>query len=189
MPAFDANTLKNEAKRRMDSTIEVLHKEFSGLRTGRASAGILEPIQVEAYGNRMPMNQVGTVGVADARLVTVQVWDKGLVKAVVKAIAEAGLGLNPAADGQLVRVPIPPLSEDRRKELSRIAHKYGEEARVAIRNVRRHAMDELKKAEKEHAISEDDHRKLSQEVQKTTDEYTARVDQTLSHKEKEILQV
>ena len=189
MPAFDANTLKADSKRRMDSTIEVLHKEFSGLRTGRASAGIIEPVTVDAYGTRLPMNQVGTIGVADSRMVTVQVWDKGLVKAVVKAIAEAGLGLNPAADGQLVRVPIPPLSEDRRKELSRVAHKYAEEGRIAIRNVRRHAMDELKKAEKDHVISEDDHRKLSQEVQKTTDEYIAKVDQTLAHKEKEMLQV
>lgn len=189
MAEFDGKSLNAETKRRMDRAIEALHKEFSGLRTGRASPGILEPVSVDAYGSRLPMNQVGTIGVPDPRMVTVQVWDKGLVKAVTKAITEAGLGLNPAADGQLVRVPIPPLNEERRKELSRVAHKYAEESRVAIRNVRRHAMDELKRAEKDHDISEDEHRTQSQDIQKLTDAFIATIDQTLAHKEKDILQV
>ena len=173
----------------MEGAVEALHKEFGGLRTGRASTSLLEPITVECYGQAMPLNQVGTVGVPEPRMLTVQVWDKGMVKAVEKAIMDSGLGLNPQADGQLVRIPIPPLNEERRKELVKIAGKYAEEARIAVRNVRRHAMDELKKAEKDSDISEDEHRQYSDEVQKMTDGYVKQVDETLSHKEAEIMQV
>lgn len=140
----DIAALKTDTKRRMEGAIEALHKEFSGLRTGRASTGLLDTITVDAYGQAMPLNQVGTVGVPEPRMLTVQVWDKGMVKSVEKAIMDSGLGLNPQADGQLVRIPIPPLNEERRKELAKVAGKYTEDARIAVRNVRRHAMDELK---------------------------------------------
>ncbi|MFQ5765805.1 MAG: ribosome recycling factor, partial [Rhodospirillales bacterium] len=128
----------------MEGAVEVLLKEFGGLRTGRANTSLLEPVMVEAYGSEMPMNQIGTVSVPEPRMLTVQVWDKGLVKAVEKAIMESGLGLNPSSDGQLIRVPIPTLTEERRAELAKVAAKYAEDARVAVRNVRRHAMDDLK---------------------------------------------
>ncbi|MCR4376599.1 MAG: ribosome recycling factor [Rhodospirillales bacterium] len=173
----------------MEGAVEALHKEFGGLRTGRASTSLLESVTVEAYGQAMPLNQVGTVGVPEPRMLTVQVWDKGMVKAVEKSIMDAGLGLNPQADGQLVRIPVPPLNEERRKELVKVAGKYSEEARVAVRNVRRHAMDELKKAEKDGGISEDEHRQYSDEVQKLTDGFVKQIDETLSHKEAEIMQV
>lgn len=186
---WDFNSMKTDAKRRMEGTIEVVHKEFSGLRTGRASTSLLEPVMVEAYGNRMPLNQVGTVGVPEPRMLTVQVWDRGLVKAVERAILEAGLGLNPMSDGQLVRVPIPALTEERRQELARVAGKYAEEGRVAVRNVRRHCMDELKKLEKDHKISKDEHRVHSEAVQKLTDEYIKKIDDALAHKDREIRQV
>ncbi|HEY9080701.1 ribosome recycling factor [Magnetovibrio sp.] len=173
----------------MEGAIEVLHKEFSGLRTGRASTSLLDPVTVEAYGQAMPLNQVGTVGVPEPRMLTVQVWDKGMVKAVEKAIMDAGLGLNPQADGQLVRIPIPPLNEERRKELAKVAGKYAEETRVSVRNVRRHGMDELKKLEKDGAISEDELHQYSDEIQKMTDASVAKVDHALAHKEEEIMQV
>lgn len=185
----DIAALKTETKRRMEGAVEALHKEFGGLRTGRASTSLLESVTVEAYGQAMPLNQVGTVGVPEPRMLTVQVWDKGMVKAVEKSIMDAGLGLNPQADGQLVRIPVPPLNEERRKELVKVAGKYSEEARVAVRNVRRHAMDELKKAEKDGGISEDEHRQYSDEVQKLTDGFVKQIDETLSHKEAEIMQV
>lgn len=185
----DITALKSDTKRRMEGAVEVLHKEFSGLRTGRASTSLLDTITVEAYGQAMPMNQVGTVGVPESRMLTVQVWDKGMVKAVEKAIMESGLGLNPQSDGQTVRIPIPPLNEERRKELVKVAGKYAEDARVAVRNVRRHAMDELKKAEKDGDISEDEHRQYGDEVQKFTDTFVKQVDEALSHKEAEIMQV
>ena len=185
----DIAALKTETKRRMEGAVEALHKEFGGLRTGRASTSLLEPVTVEAYGQAMPLNQVGTVGVPEPRMLTVQVWDKGMVKAVEKAIMDAGLGLNPQADGQMVRIPIPPLNEERRKELAKVAGKYSEEARIAVRNVRRHAMDELKKAEKDGDISEDEHRQYSDEVQKLTDGFVKQIDDALSHKEAEIMQV
>lgn len=185
----DIAALKTETKRRMEGAVEALHKEFGGLRTGRASTSLLESVTVEAYGQAMPLNQVGTVGVPEPRMLTVQVWDKGMVKAVEKAIMDAGLGLNPQADGQLVRIPVPPLNEERRKELVKVAGKYSEEARIAVRNVRRHAMDELKKAEKDGGISEDEHRQYSDEVQKLTDGFVKQIDETLSHKEAEIMQV
>ncbi len=179
----------NEFSRRMDGALEALRKEFGGLRTGRASANLLEPVHVSAYGNDMPLNQVGTVNVPEPRMITVQVWDRGLVGAVEKAIRDAGLGLNPMADGSTVRVPIPELSRDRRQELSKIAHKYAEQARIAIRNVRRDGMDFLKKQEKDGKITEDEHHGLSDGMQKLTDEHVRKVDETLATKEKEILQV
>ncbi|MEG3617505.1 ribosome recycling factor [Magnetovibrio sp. PR-2] len=181
--------MKSDLERRMEGAVEVLHKECGGLRTGRASISLLDPVTVEAYGQAMPLNQVGTVGVPEPRMLTVQVWDKGMVKSVEKAIMDAGLGLNPQADGQLVRIPIPPLNEERRKELAKVAGKYAEEARVAVRNVRRHGMDELKKAEKDGDISEDEHRQYGDEIQKMTDANVAKIDETLAHKEEEIMQV
>jgi len=179
----------NGLKRRMDGAIEVLRKELGGLRTGRASANLLEPVQVSAYGSTMPLNQVGTVGVPEPRMITVQVWDKTLVGAVDKAIRESGLGLNPQAEGTLIRVPIPELSQERRQELSKVAHKYAELARVAVRNVRRDGMEYLKRQEKAHDISQDDHRHRSDEIQKLTDGYIKKIDETLAQKEKEIMQV
>ena len=181
--------LKKDITRRMEGAVEVLGREFGGLRTGRANASLLEPVVVKAYGSEMPLNQVGTIGVPEPRLLTVQVWDRGVVPAVQKAILEAGLGLNPSVDGQLVRIPIPALTEERRNELAKVAHKYAEEARVAVRNVRRHAMDELKKAEKEGDISKDEHHDHAEKVQKLTDSYIAKIDESLAHKEKEIKQV
>ena len=189
MAEFSISSLKDDIGRRMDGAIEVLHRELAGLRTGRAATSLLEPVTVAAYGSEMPMNQVGTIGVPEPRMLTVQVWDKGLVSAVEKAIRDSGLGLNPAADGQLVRVPIPALTEERRAELSKVAHKYAEEARVAVRNVRRHAMDELKDAEKNGDISEDAYHGYTEEVQKVTDDHVAKIDEIISHKETEIMQV
>jgi ribosome recycling factor len=183
--AFD----NKDFNRRMDGALEILRKEFAGLRTGRASANLLEPVQVEAYGNRMPLNQVGTVNVPEPRMITVQVWDKSMVKAVESAIREAGLGLNPMADGQLVRVPIPDLSEERRDEITKIAHKYAEQARISVRNVRRDAMDKLKRMEHDHEMSEDEHRDWNTKVQKMTDEHIKKIDDTLATKEHEIKQV
>lgn len=179
----------SEFGRRMDGALEALRKEFAGLRTGRASAHLLDQIHVTAYGSSMPLNQVGTVSVPEPRMITVQVWDRGLVSAVEKAIRDGGLGLNPASDGQLVRVPIPELSQERRTELSKVAHKYAEQGRVAIRNVRRDAMETLKKMEKDGKISQDEHHNLSDQVQKLTDEHVKKVDEALSAKEKEIMQV
>src|SRR5262245_44520847 len=179
----------NEFSRRMDGALEALHKEFAGLRTGRASTHLLDQIKVQAYGSTMPLNQVGTVNVPEPRMITVQVWDRGLVREVEKSIRDAGLGLNPASDGQLVRVPIPELSQERRTELSKIAHKYAEQARVAVRNVRRDGMEFLKKLEKDGEISQDEHRDRAEEVQKATDQHIRRVDEALAQKEKEIMQV
>jgi len=178
-----------DLRKRMDGAIEVLRKEFAGLRTGRASASLLDPIHVEAYGNRMPLNQIGTVSVPEPRLLLVQVWDKGNVKATEKAIREAGLGLNPQTEGQTIRVPVPDLSEDRRKELTRVAAKYTEQARVSVRNVRRDGLDLLKKQEKDGTISQDQHRKLDKDIQTLTDATIKRVDDMLAAKDKEILQV
>ena len=176
-------------EKRMDGALEALKKEFAGLRTGRASANLLDPIVVEAYGQRMPLNQVGTVSVPESRMLSVQVWDKGMVSAVSKAIREAGLGLNPMADGTLVRIPLPELNQDRRKELAKIANKYAEQARVAVRNVRRDGMEALKKAEKDGHVSQDEHRKLGEDIQKMTDKHVKTVDDTLAHKDKEIMTV
>jgi ribosome recycling factor len=173
----------------MDNAVEVLKKEFTGLRTGRAHASLLEPVVVEAYGQTMPLTQCATVGVPEPRMLTVQVWDKGQVKAVEKAIRDSGLGLNPMAEGQMIRVPIPPLNEERRKELQKVAGKYAEQARVAVRNVRRDGMDTLKKLEKDGHISEDEIKKHEKEIQALTDDTIKKLDETLSNKEKDILQV
>ena len=180
---------KNELGRRMDGAVSTLKSELNGLRTGRASAALLDPVKVEAYGNVSPISQVGTVGTPEPRLITVQVWDKGLVKAVDKAIRDAGLGLNPQTDGQLIRIPLPELNEERRKELVKLAHKYAEAARVAVRNVRRDGMDALKKAEKDGKIGQDEHHKLGDELQKLTDGHIRDIDQALHGKEQEIMQV
>jgi ribosome recycling factor len=179
----------NELRRRMTGALDLFKKELSGLRTGRASVSLLEPVQVEAYGSHMPLSQLGTVNVPEPRMLTVQVWDKSMVKAVEKAIREANLGVNPMVEGQLIRVPIPPLTEERRKDLAKLAHKFAEQARVAIRNVRRDGMETLKHMEKDHKINEDEHRKRSAEIQKLTDEYVGKVDETLAAKEKDIMHV
>ena len=175
-----------ELEKRMQGAMDALKKELGGLRTGRASVNLLDPVMVDAYGQRMPLNQVGTVSAPEPRLLAVNVWDKGLVIPVAKAIREAGLGLNPSPDGQLVRVPIPELTAERRGELAKLAHKYAEQGRVAVRNVRRDGMESLKKLEKDHKISQDEHRQKSDEVQKLTDRYVKQVDEVLAHKEKEI---
>ncbi|MBV9523428.1 MAG: ribosome recycling factor [Alphaproteobacteria bacterium] len=181
--------LIKDLRRRMDGALETLRKEFAGLRTGRASINLLEPVHVEAYGNSMPLNQLASVSVPEPRLIVVQVWDRGMTKAVDKAIREAGLGLNPQTEGQVIRVPIPDLSEERRRELTRIAAKYAEQTRVSVRNVRRDGLDPLKKKEKDGEISQDQHRKLQHDVQALTDDYIKKIDETLAQKEKEILQV
>lgn len=175
--------------RRMDGALDALRKELQGLRTGRASANLLEPVQVEAYGSTMPLNQVATVAVPEPRMITVQVWDRGMVKAVDKAIRSSGLGLNPVGEGQLLRVPLPELSQDRRQELVKVAHKYAEQAKVAVRNVRRDGMDQLKRLEKDGDISLDEQGRLSGEVQALTDRHVETVDQLLRQKEKDILSV
>jgi ribosome recycling factor len=179
----------DDLKRRMDGALQALHREFGGLRTGRASTSLLEPINVDAYGSNMPMNQVGTIGAPEPRMLTVQVWDNSLVKSVEKAIRDSGLGLNPQTEGNTVRVPIPDLSEERRAELKKVASRYAEQARVAVRNVRRDGMDGLKKAEKDGDISKDEHRDVADEIQKMTDAHIEEIDKALAAKEKEIMQV
>lgn len=173
----------------MHGALEALRHEFAGLRTGRASASLLDPITVEVYGTQMPLNQVGTVSVPEPRMLTVQVWDKANVTAVEKAIRVSDLGLNPMVDGTLVRIPIPELNEERRRELSKVAAKYAEQARVAVRNVRRHGMDDLKRLEKDHEISQDEHKAWSDEIQELTDKYVTEIDQALETKDREIMQV
>ena len=173
----------------MNGAIEVLRKEFAGLRTGRASVSLLEPIVVAAYGSQMPINQVGTLAVPEPRTLTVQVWDQGLVQAVDKAIRESGLGLNPQTEGQVLRIPIPELNEERRHDLGKIASEYAEQARVSVRNVRRDGMEMLKRMEKEHDISEDEHRAWSADVQTMTDDHVKMVDEAFHAKEQEIMQV
>lgn len=179
----------NELKRRMHGAVSMLKQELGGLRTGRASASLLEPVQVDAYGTHMPLNQLATISVPEPRLLSVQVWDRSMVHAVEKAIVNSNLGLSPATEGQVIRLRIPELNEERRKELVKVAHKYAEAARVAVRHVRRDGLDTLKKNEKEGKISEDDEARMSQEVQKATDGTIAEIDQMLAAKEKEILTV
>jgi ribosome recycling factor len=178
-----------ELRRRMEGALKSLHTQFGGLRTGRANASLLDNIQVEAYGSMVALNTVANISVPEPRLLSVQVWDKGTVKAVEKAINSAGLGVNAAADGQLVRVPIPELSQERRKELTKIAAKYAEESKVAVRNIRRDGMDALKKAEKDGDISKDEQTKNSETIQKLTDEFIKKIDDALVVKDKEILGV
>lgn len=183
------NTVIAELKRRMQGSLDALHREFAGLRTGRASVALLEPIMVDAYGSKMAITSVGTIGAPEARLLTVQVWDKSMVSAVEKAIREANLGLNPMPDGQLIRVPLPELSQERRIEMTKIAKKYAETARVSIRNIRRDGMEALKKMEKEDSLPEDEHHRYADEVQTLTDDFIKKVDDDLVIKEKDIMQV
>lgn len=179
----------DDYNKRMDGALSALKNEFNGLRTGRASTSLIEPIMVEAYGSSTPIIQVAGINVPEPRMISVQVWDKANVAAVDKAIRASGLGLNPIVEGQTLRIPIPPLTGERRAELAKHAGKYAEQARVAIRNVRRDAMDALKKQEKDHLISEDEHKKLHDQVQKATDDHVKKVDELLRHKEEEIMQV
>jgi ribosome recycling factor len=188
MPA-DLSALKEDLTRRMDGALDALKREFGGLRTGRASPALLDPIKVEAYGQMTPVNQVATIAVPESRMLTVQVWDRSMVNAVVAAIRDCGLGLNPQPDGQLVRVPLPMLTEERRNELAKTAAKYAENARIAVRGVRRDGMEQIKAMEKKHDISEDDERHWSDEIQKLTDAYIKRLDESLAEKEKDIRQV
>jgi ribosome recycling factor len=183
MPAYD----KNDVNRRMHGALENLKHDLAGLRTGRASTALLDPIQVEVYGANMPINQVATVSVPEPRLISVQVWDRSNISAVEKAIRNAGLGINPITDGQMIRLPIPDLTEERRKELAKLAHQYAEKAKVAVRNVRRDGMDALKTDEKKKDISEDEHKRLDTEVQKMTDDTIKEIDAVAHAKEQEIL--
>lgn len=183
------DALTKDLRRRMDGALEALRKEFGGLRTGRASASLLDPVMVDAYGSSMPLAQCGTVSAPEPRMLTVQIWDKALVKSVEKAIRDAGLGLNPQSDGQTVRVPIPDLNEERRRELVKVAAKYTEQARVSVRNVRRDGLDSLKKMEKDSEISQDEHRRVQAEIQALTDDYIKKIDDAFAQKDREILQV
>jgi ribosome recycling factor len=183
MPAYD----KNDINRRMHGALENLKHDLAGLRTGRASTALLDPIQVEVYGANMPINQVATVSVPEPRTISVQVWDRSNISAVEKAIRNAGLGINPITDGQMIRLPIPDLTEERRKELAKLAGQYAEKARIAVRNVRRDGMDALKTDEKKKEISEDDHKRLDTEVQKMTDDTIKEIDAVAHAKEQEIL--
>jgi ribosome recycling factor len=183
MPAYD----KNDIQRRMQGAVESLKHDLAGLRTGRASTALLDPIQVEVYGANMPISQVATVSVPEPRLISVQVWDRSNVTPVEKAIRNAGLGINPIVDGQVIRLPIPDLTEERRKELAKLAGQYAEKARVAVRNVRRDGMDALKTDEKKKEISEDEHKRLDTEVQKLTDDTIKDIDAAAQTKEQEIL--
>jgi ribosome recycling factor len=184
-PSFDLSDLK----RRMQAALQSLKHEFGGLRTGRASASLLEPVQIDAYGQKMPINQVATISVPESRALSVQVWDKSMVAAVDKAIRDANLGLSPTIEGQILRIRIPELNEQRRKEMVKVAHKYAEEARVAVRHIRRDGIDILKRQLKDKAISEDDEKRHEADVQKATDLAVQEVDQALAGKEKEIMQV
>ncbi len=179
----------DDLRRRMSGALEVLRTEFGGLRTGRASASLMDPIVVEAYGSQMPLNQVGTVNVPEPRMITIQVWDNSLVGAVEKAIRNSGLGLNPVIDGQSLRLPIPELTEERRGELSKVASRYAEQARIAVRNVRRDGMDKLKRLEKDGDISQDEQHAYGDDVQTMTNGIIADIDSLLEEKEKEIMQV
>ncbi len=188
MPAH-LNALKTDLTRRMDSALDTLRRDFGGLRTGRASPALLEPVKVEAYGTVVPITQVGTIGVPEPRMITVQVWDRTLVGAVERAVRDSGLGLNPGSDGQVVRVPIPQLTAERRGELAKAAGRYAEGSRVAIRGVRRDGMDQIKTFEKKGEIGEDEMKDWSDEVQKLTDGYIKRIDESLAEKDQEIRQV
>jgi ribosome recycling factor len=178
-----------DIKRRMQGAVEALKHDFGGLRTGRASSSLLEPLQVDAYGANMPISQVGSITVPEPRMLQINVWDRGLVVAVEKAIRASSLGLNPQTEGQVIRLRMPDLTQERRKELVKVAHQYAEKARVAARNVRRDGMDHLKQLEKAHLMSEDDHKKKADEVQKMTDDTIKEIEQALKSKEQEIMQV
>jgi len=178
-----------DLERRMDGAIDALKHEFAGLRTGRASTSLLEPITVDVYGATMPLNQVATINVPEPRMITVQVWDRGNAQAVEKAIQASGLGLNPIGEGSMIRVPIPELNEERRVELTKVAHKYAEQARIAVRNVRRDGMETLKRLEKDSEISEDQHKRDADNVQRLTDEHIKLIDELLASKDAEIMQI
>ncbi len=185
MSTFDLKDLE----RRMNGAVSVLQKEFGGLRTGRANASLLDPVTVDAYGTPMPLNQLATVLVPEPRTISVQVWDKSQVDAVDKAIRESGLGLNPIGEGQVLRIPIPELNEERRQEMAKLAAKYAEQARIAVRNVRRDGMEQLKRQEKDGEIGQDEQHTHSAEVQDITDATIKKIDETLSSKEEEIMQI
>jgi ribosome recycling factor len=185
----DYNSLKEDTLSRMEKTLEAMKADLAGLRAGRAHASLLDGVMVEAYGNMTPISQVGTIGVPDARTLSVSVWDKGLAKSVEKALRESDLGLNPMSDGQTIRIPIPPLSEERRKELVKIAGKYTEQGKVAVRNIRRDAMDEVKKMKKDALISEDEEKRYNNDIQKWTDDTIKKADDLYAAKEKDIMQV
>ena len=185
----DLDAIKTDLTRRMDGALEALKREFSGLRTGRASPALLEPVKVEAYGSLMPLNQVATIAVPEARMITVQVWDRSMVNSTVAAIRDCGLGLNPQPDGQVIRVPLPVLTEERRIELVKAANKYAEAARIAVRGVRRDGMEQVKALQKKSEISEDEERDWAEQIQKLTDGYIKRVDESFVEKEKDIRQV
>ena len=185
----DLADIKSDLTRRMDGALDALKREFGGLRTGRASPALLEPVKVDAYGTMMPINQDATIAVPEARMITVQVWDRSMINSVVAAIRDCGLGLNPQPDGQIVRVPLPVLTEERRVELVKAAGKYAESARIAVRGVRRDGMEQIKALLKKSEISEDDERDWAEQVQKLTDGYIKRVDDSLAEKEKDIRQV
>lgn len=185
----DINQIKTDASMRMEKTLESLKADFGSLRAGRAHASLLDGLMVEAYGSMSPIAQVGTVSTLDARTLSVSIWDKSLVKNVEKALRESDLGLNPAVDGTLIRIPIPPLSEERRKELSRVAGKYTEQNKVAIRNIRRDSLDEIKRLKKDNLISEDEEKRAENDIQKLTDDAVKKADEMLAAKEKDIMQV
>ena len=186
---MDTETLKKNLQEKMDKALKVLDHELKGLRTGRASVNLLDSVAVEAYGSKMPLSQVASLTTPDARTINVQVWDKSMVSSVEKAITVANLGLTPSSDGQLIRLPIPALTEERRKELVKLAHKYGEDTKISLRNIRRDGNEELKKLEKENIIAQDEHHNLSEQVQKLTDEYSSKVDSAIKQKEQEIMTV
>jgi ribosome recycling factor len=183
--AFDLNDMK----RKMEATVESLKKEFSGLRSGRASTGMLDPVMVDSYGSLMPLNQVANISAPEPRLLTVTVWDRSMVTAVEKAIRDSGLGLNPQTEGSTIRLPLPAMTEERRKEMTKVSAKYAEAAKVAVRNIRRDGMETVKKMEKDKLISEDDKARHEKDIQKATDDTIAKIDLTLSHKDKEIMEV
>ncbi len=189
MATADLNSLKQDLNRRMDGAVETLRREFAGLRTGRAHPGLLDPVKVIAYGTDMPLNQLATVGTPEPRMLTVQVWDKSMLGAVEKAIRDSGLGLNPSADGMMIRVPIPQLTTERRNELAKLAHKYAEGAKISVRGVRRDGMEQIKGHEKKHEIGEDLAKNWADEVQKLTDQFIKKVDEALVDQEKDIKQV
>lgn len=186
---MDKATLKKNLQEKMDKALKVLDHELKGLRTGRASVNLLDSVTVEAYGDRMPLSQVASLTTPDARTINVQVWDKSMVSSVEKAITVANLGLTPSSDGQLIRLPIPALTEERRKELAKLAHKYGEDTKISLRNIRRDGNEELKKMEKDNIIAKDEQHSLAEQVQKLTDEYSSKVDSAIKQKEQEIMTV
>lgn len=186
---MDKVTLKKNLQDKMDKALKVLDHELKGLRTGRASVNLLDSVTVEAYGDRMPLSQVASLTAPDARTINVQVWDKSMVSSVEKAITVANLGLTPSSDGQLIRLPIPALTEERRKALAKLAHKYGEDTKISLRNIRRDGNEELKKMEKDNIIAKDEHHSLAEQVQKLTDEYSSKVDLAIKQKEQEIMTV